>query len=266
MKRTYILPYKMGSRSTVALSRALNALIIRRQGSKYQAAENDNIINWGNQKKVLDFDFTRNCVMPDNLHVYNPPDRVAFVSNKAKFFQAQKGHGNAELLPRFWTRAEDIPADAYPIVCRTKLTGHSGEGIVIVDGPDSLVPAPLYVEYVKKADEYRVHVGLLPGGRTSIIAVQRKARKLDVPNSEVNWQIRTHNNGFTYVRKDLETPTEVISAAEEVFKKTGLDFGAVDVVWNQSAKRAAVLEINTAPGLEGTTVTDYVEFFQARGL
>src|SRR3546814_3140988 len=38
-----------------------------------------------------------------------------------------------EYLPKFWTKKEDIPDEAFPIVCRTVLSGHSGVGIVIAD-------------------------------------------------------------------------------------------------------------------------------------
>src|SRR3546814_19093490 len=62
-----------------------------------------------------------------------------------------------EYLPKFWTKKEDIPDEAFPIVCRTVLSGHSGVGIVIADNRDDLVPANLYVKYVKKKEEYRVH-------------------------------------------------------------------------------------------------------------
>ena len=37
----------------------------------------------------------------------------------------------------------------------------------------------------------------------------------------------------------------------------GLDFGAVDVIYNGHSNRAYVLEINTAPGLTGTTLDNY---------
>src|SRR3546814_2808293 len=66
-----------------------------------------------------------------------------------------------EYLPKFWTKKEDIPDEAFPIVCRTVLSGHSGVGIVIADNRDDLVPANLYVKYVKKKEEYRVHLGIL---------------------------------------------------------------------------------------------------------
>ena len=41
-----------------------------------------------------------------------------------------------------------------------------------------------------------------------------------------------------------------------------VDFGAVDVVWNQQNGQAYVLEINTAPGLAGQTITSYANAFR----
>lgn len=264
VKRQYILPYKMGSRSTVALSKAISALIIRRTGSKYRPKDRDSIINWGNIKPLNEFDFHQKGGVLPEIQVLNPPEKVAFCSNKQKFFLSQKGHGNQEVIPRFWTKADDIPDDAFPIVCRTVLAGHSGAGIVIADSRDDLVPAKLFVEYKKKADEYRIHLGKDGAGSSSIITCQRKGRKLEVANDDINWQVRTHNNGFVYVRENVNPPDCVIEAARRVFDKTGLDFGAIDVVFNASAGRAWVLEVNTAPGLEGSTVTDYAAYFIER--
>jgi D-alanine-D-alanine ligase-like ATP-grasp enzyme len=41
-----------------------------------------------------------------------------------------------------------------------------------------------------------------------------------------------------------------------------LDFGAVDVIWNEKEDKYYVLEVNTACGLEGTTLDKYVEQFR----
>jgi hypothetical protein len=38
-----------------------------------------------------------------------------------------------------------------------------------------------------------------------------------------------------------------------------LDFGAVDVGWNEHHGEATIYEVNTAPGLEGTTLEKYYE-------
>jgi len=122
---------------------------------------------------------------------------------------------------------------------------------------DELVRAPLYVRYVPKQDEYRVHVAF---GR--VIAVQRKARRTDVENP--NWQIRNHANGFVFAREGVQAPIAVIDQAVAAVAAMGLDFGGVDVIWNDRRRAAYVLEINTACGLEGQTVNDYAEAFRTR--
>jgi len=142
------------------------------------------------------------------------------------------------------------------------LAGHSGEGIVIADTRADLVRAPLYVAYVKKEQEWRIHVGRRADDEGIIIAKQRKARSRDVPDDEVNWQVRNHQNGFIYARNDgVEAPERVVDAARQALLATDLDFGAIDVIYHSRTRLAHVLEINTAPGLEGETVNDYVRFF-----
>jgi D-alanine-D-alanine ligase-like ATP-grasp enzyme len=94
--------------------------------------------------------------------------------------------------------------------------------------------------------------------------VQQKRRRLDVENP--NWQVRNHANGFIYARENVNPPQCVIDAAKIVFNKcTELDFGAVDVIYNAKQDRAYVLEINSAPGLEGQTLQDYADYFPKEG-
>jgi D-alanine-D-alanine ligase-like ATP-grasp enzyme len=42
----------------------------------------------------------------------------------------------------------------------------------------------------------------------------------------------------------------------------GLDFGAVDIIYNEKNNRWVVLEVNTAPGLSGETLNRYVEMIK----
>jgi glutathione synthase/RimK-type ligase-like ATP-grasp enzyme len=163
--------------------------------------------------------------------------------------------GLLDLIPEYWTDKESIPSEAYPVLCRTILTGHSGAGIHWADTPDDLVDAPLYVKYVKKSEEYRVHVSA-----DGVFLIQRKARRLDHDNPD--WRIRNHQNGFIYQRDNVECPGCVVTSAEAAFKATGLDFGAIDVIYNKTKDKAYVLEINTAPGLAGSTVTDYADIIK----
>jgi glutathione synthase/RimK-type ligase-like ATP-grasp enzyme len=258
MPRYRVLPYKQGSRSAAALAAAINGRVLKLEGSRFRPRHDDVIVNWGNPNGVL---------IPRVLGIrtctyLNPHEGIPFCSNKLNFFRLINDHQDEdELIPRFWENAEDIPEDAFPIVCRCILNGHSGAGIVIASNREELVPAPLYVQYIKKKDEYRVHVGRR-GDEYCFIAVQKKAKRLDV--QEVNYRIRNHGNGFVFVRHDIHTPASVLDVARKVLQITDLDFGAVDVVYNEHYDRAYVLEINTAPGLEGQTITDYANFILGR--
>ncbi len=259
-RRVRVLPYKQGSRGAKALATALGGKVLKLEGSKFVRRPSDLIINWGNSAEAA------------RATLNNDGGRLVQATNKLEFFRKLEGK---PYLPRFWTSQQDIPDDAFPVVCRQVLQGHSGAGIVVANDRDSLVPCSLYTEYVKKKHEYRVHVGRT---RTwvgdndhepensgwqdvySVISVQQKKRRHDHPDP--NWQVRNHANGFIYARSNVNPPASVLEVAKDVLKELGLDFGAVDVIWNEHESKAYVLEINTAPGLEGSTVGDYKEFFE----
>lgn len=254
-RRFFVIPYRQGSKSAAALAGALGGRVLLLKGSKYKHRPwSDTVINWG-CTDVPDPPGTASVMSG----LMNKPAFLRFASNKLNFFRLMKERDLSDVVPEWWEKGEDIPDTAFPIVCRTVLAGHSGEGIVIVYKREDLVPAPLYVKYVRKQDEYRIHVGK-KGEENGVISVQRKARRLDCETPD--WKVRNHQNGFVYVRNDVTPPDAVLAAATQAFGVTGLDFGAVDVIWNEHGKRAYVLEVNTAPGLEGQTVTDYAKFFK----
>ena len=238
--RFRILPYKSYSKSAKRLAEAVGGKRLKLVGSTFVKRDGDVIINWGNSS----------CPWPLALN-----SSIFPAGDKLKFMWQMKDSGNEEIIPRFWTSKENIPDDAFPIVCRTILNGHSGRGIVIANTRDSLVECDLYVQYIKKLHEYRVHLG-----KNGTIAVQHKRRKNDHQNP--NWMVRSHDNGFVYTRQNVDPPSCVVDVARKAFDSSGLDFGAVDVIYNSALHRAYVLEINTAPGLEGSTVEDYANYFK----
>lgn len=242
-----VLPYRAGSRGCAELARGLNSRVLRLQGSAYRPRRGDIIINWGNSDPP---NFAPATVLNGR--------GIRDASNKLRFFE-RVNRQDREIIPAFWTRPDDIPDNAFPIVCRTVLAGHSGEGIVIADTRAALVRAPLYVKYVKKQDEYRVHIGRGPHEGV-IIDVQQKKRRQDHDNP--NWQVRNLANGFIYAREGVDPPVCVLDVARRALACSDLDFGAVDVIYNARENRAYVLEINTAPGITGTTVERYASFFR----
>jgi glutathione synthase/RimK-type ligase-like ATP-grasp enzyme len=231
--RIKVYPYRQGSRSALALALALGGRVLRVQGSAYRPATGDTVINWGSGQ----------CPY-ENLgpaRVLNSPERVRIAANKRSAFHVLQQAGVS--VPQFAVTPDAVNWSG-PTVVRHKLSGHSGEGIEIIDPGNTLPEAPLYVEYIKKEDEYRVHVI-----GQEVVLVQRKARDKSV--EKPNWQVRNHANGFVFVREGFTAPTVLLEQAKWPPLALGFDFGGVDVVFNTKEKRAYVLEINTAVGMEG---------------
>lgn len=244
-----IYAYKQGSASALALAQGLGIKVLKHEGSKYKPkVGRDMVINWGCSELPELF---------KDVAVINKPEVVKCASNKLSFFEAVQGD---VMTPDFTTDTLVVQAwldDGQTVVVRHKLNGHSGEGIEIIKGDVDIPEAKLYVKYVPKKDEYRVHV--LAG---QVVDVQRKARNKEVADDQVNWQVRNHHNGFIFVRGDVEAPPPVLEQAVKAVEVCGLDFGAVDIIWNDKHKSAYVLEVNTAPGLTGTTLEGYINRFK----
>ena len=240
--RAKIYPYKKGSKSAKALADALGIKRIKLDGSKFVGKAGDFIINWGSSKLPVD--------IAGDAVIINEPECVALAANKFKTFEALNQYGVS--IPPFTDNLEE--AKAWPcVVERHLLNGHSGAGIKIKQKGEVLEPCPLYVKYIPKKSEWRIHVVM-----GNVIAVQRKARSRDVPDEKVDWKVRNHDNGFIFARNEgAEPPYSVVHHAVNAVEALGLDMGAVDVIFNEKNDQAYVLEVNTACGLEGETVNDY---------
>lgn len=188
---------------------------------------------------------------------------VALASNKLSTFRALENKDGIR-IPLFTTDrsvAAGWIRDGVVVVCRTQLSGHSGAGIVLSSTEDGLVDAPLYVQYIKKQQEFRVHVAF-----GEVIDVQEKRKRKELPEDfATNFQIRNHQTGWVYCREDIEVPDGMLEMGVQVVRELGLEFGAVDIIYNAKQNACYCLEVNTAPGLEGSTVDKYAEVF-ARNL
>jgi hypothetical protein len=250
-----ILPYNFGSHSARNLANAVaqrtGRRVLRvRSSSVLRPIPNRVVLNWGSAT-LPQFQFGR---------IINKPDAVNVAGNKLLSFRKLKDAGVS--IPEFTTDAEVARrwiVDGNVAVARTVLRGHSGEGIIINGGPDwdgVLTPAPLYVQYKKKKHEFRVHVF-----NGTIIDVQQKKRERGVEREGVEKYVRSHANGWVFCREDLnlneENRTRISDLAVSAIRALGLDFGAVDIIFNERENTFYVLEVNTAPGLEGTTLEVY---------
>ena len=243
----HIYAWREASEGARELATALGVRRIRHDGrSTYVGNANKTVVNWGASQ------------LPEVVsrsRILNRPERVAAMSNKRTFFELM-GATDARLPD--WT-TDRLVARSWNdrVVERHVLNGHSGNGIRIVENSLDIGQAPLYTRYVPKKAEYRVHFA---GG--VVIDVQRKIRD---PNREpTNWHVRSHENGFIYIRNGVQEsmPRDVLDQATIIANESGLDFGAVDIIWNESRAEAYVLEVNTAPGLTGETVNSYANYFR----
>lgn len=251
MNKYFIMPYRMGSKSSRALARELNVTRVF-PNKRYRGRPNHILINWG---------YARQPDVPVKYckEILNPFSSIPYVSNKLQFF---KYDSEARKVP-YTTNIEEAKdfIQHYGVVyCRVVLNGRGGRGIVIAEHPDQLVDASLYTAKIK-GKEYRVHVFK---GNAFHIQQKRKmsSEKLEELGITHTKGIRNHENGYVFTINDMETPSQdTISQAIQVINDYALDFGAVDIIENKIGK-GYVLEINSAPGLEGTTLDKYTQIFK----
>jgi len=223
---------------------------VRKSSLYYQPRYTDYILNWGCSKQ---WDF----ITHDNKVGHQR------VVNKLDFFESVEAHNKLSPakhvnIPEWTTDPKVvcswIDTEDKVVVARTILNGHSGAGIKLLGGDNTHVVtyAPLYVQYKKKKHEYRVHIF-----NSEVIDVTQKKKRRDA--EFIDTKIRNHKNGWVYAREDVTEPQDLREQAQRAMLAVSLKFGAVDLIWNQLENKCYVLEINTAPGLVGTTLTNYVQ-------
>ena len=237
-----LFPYKSSSVSAKQLARKLGIL---RVSPTYNAKRPDVIINWGSST-------------PPHLRWMeqdlNKPHAIQLASNKLETFKEFRNNSFTD-VPQWTTNPEeaqhwlDLGLKTY---CRRLLSSHSGNGIVICNDGDRLVSAPLYTLHTKHKHEYRVHIF-----KGEVLYVQQK--KKVIGSSIVSNGIRNRGNDWVYCQPTDQPSELLLLSCIRAVSILGLDFGAVDVGHRIRDNRFFVFEINTAPGLVGTTLDKYAK-------
>lgn len=252
-----IYPFKMGSESAKDLAELLDISRVRPDGD-YVPKIGHKVLNWGNSR-TPDWD---SRATQRGVTLLNKPSAVNVASNKLLAFQALQAAGIA--IPKFTTditTAQTWFRTGNTVVERHELRGNSGDGIRIVNLDDPEMPndiqrAPLYTRFIPKTAEFRVHVF-----RGEVIDYIEKKKVLAEQRGEnFNKYISSINCGWVFSRTDVRDMPEVRNLAIRAVNALGLDFGAVDVVYENGLPY--VLEVNTAPGLQGTTLVKYANAFR----
>ncbi len=223
--RFKIIPYKRGSSSAKLLAETLTRML----GYKVWRGSDENPrrknIHWGKESlgKLVQFRiFEREGI-----------SHVPYTTSKEE-------------------AARNYQAAGHTVFARTT-HGQGGSGITIVRPDEALPDMPLYTQYVPKQKEFRVHV---VEGR--VIDVQQKKRRDGAPKGSL---IRNLANGWIFAHDGVEEPEGLREIGLSAVRAVGLDFGAVDIIWNETQNRCYVLEVNSAPGLCQTTANKYAQAF-----
>lgn len=141
------------------------------------------------------------------------------------------------------------------LFARTLINATNGRGIVEFESSTQDYPrAPLYTEYIPKKAEYRFHVF-----GDKVIDIQQKKRKRGFDEEQRDTRIRNLHNGYIYSRDGIAPPDGAADLAIRAVAALGYQYGAVDLIYNEKRNQCYVLEVNSRPGLMGTTLGKYAD-------
>ena len=221
-----------------------NARLVRRSEVPRQYRT---VINWGNTQGL--------SYNPSRVTVLNKPEAVRLAVNKTSTFESLSAAGVRH--PAYCTSLPETWGGIW--LARTTVTASGGEGIVVLREGDTIVEAPLYTKYIPKVHEYRLHVF-----GDSVFFAQQKRRERDAEQARDARLIRNRHNGWVYAISEVHPSDDCKAQAVAAVRALGLDFGAVDLIVGRDDGLAYVLEVNTAPGIVGTSTEEaYRETFCA---
>lgn len=147
-------------------------------------------------------------------------------------------------------------ADGATVIGRKLIQASCGKGIVIFEhGGENeqyptQTPCPVYTVYKKKKREFRVHVY----ADKVVRVVEKKIRK--DWNGPRDAKIRNLANGFVFCSCEDE-PAGIRELAVKAAGVVASDFAGVDIGYNEKKAELFVIEVNSAPGIEGMNISAY---------
>ena len=225
------------SDGAMILSQGLGVRRVTPDGARKMKART--IINWG----------CHEINKRDNQRVFNLPESIqASVDKRVAFASMRDGGVRVPLFVTDNPQSLRVRKDTI-VVARLRPAASGGAGIVIVRPKQEFPAAPLYVQYIKKTEEYRVHVAF-----GQAIHVVQKRRRNGVDASADHKLIRNHGDVWVFCENDLacdadESRPALEEQAVKAISAVGLHFGAVDIVREVDTKEYYVLETNSKPGI-----------------
>jgi len=182
------------------------------------------------------------------------------------------GQGVDKLTQYQWFANNNIPAlefttdkkvvlqwldENHVVFGRTLLNSSCGKGILIYENGGTTdwetTSAPVYTKYKKKKREFRVHIF-----EDKVVRVVEKKLRKDW-NGSRDSKIRNLANGFVFCACAPESePPGLRELALSAACVVASSFKGVDIGYNEKLNELFVIEVNSAPGIEGSNVDAYV--------
>lgn len=189
-------------------------------------------------------------------------ENIVYGDCKDKLYQYQWFKEQGLSVLEFTTSKEEAGTwveQGAVILARTLTRSSEGKGIVIVEkeGQTLLPYAPVYTKYKKKKREFRVHIF-----KNNVVQILEK-RKRKGFGGERETKIRNTANGYVFCSQDVVEPPGIHELALAASKVTNSDFKGVDIGFNEKLNELFVIEVNSAPGIQGSNVQRYIEAITA---
>jgi hypothetical protein len=240
-----IVPYKMGSRGARLLASKLSELVGYKVWKGKAKTKRVNI-SWGN--KIVDAKIHPQFYL-------NVPEAVELAQDKRLAFT----HWNLKGVPCVpWTTDKAVAQGwnkKQKVLGRTACQ-QAGSGIVVYEPESTLKDHQLYTLYIPKKKEFRVHVFR---GKAILVSEKRKKKGVDS-----DYIIRANHKGWVFCYKDINEPDGLRVLGVAAVGALGLDFGGVDIIYNEKQNKLYALEVNSAPGLCSKTLEAYANEIAAQ--
>lgn len=185
--------------------------------------------------------------------------------------QFKYGQSVNKLSQYQWFKDNDVPAlefttdrqivntwldEDHTVFGRKYLNASCGKGIVVIE-PDPFgevyADCLVYTKYKKKKREFRVHVF-----KDQVVSVVEKKRKKEFDGAR-DTKIRNVANGYVFVQQNVDEPEGLRELALRAADVTHSDFKGVDIGYNKLKDELFVIEVNSAPGIQGNNINRYLE-------
>jgi hypothetical protein len=147
--------------------------------------------------------------------------------------------------------------EGHTVFGRKYLNSSCGKGIVVLDTPVehsiNIPLCPVYTKYKKKKREFRVHIF-----RDKVVAITEKRKRAGFEGQR-DTKIRNLANGYVFCQTVENLPVGIEALALHAAAVTDSDFCGVDLGYNEKNNDLFVIEVNSAPGIQGSNINAYVE-------